>query len=98
MTFDGTITPERPQYLVYFDAPDAPGKYSVRFFDGSRVAGVLLATSDDLSEVQHRIPPTHERAPYEQPAPIVEVWILRPGVKVTKPERYPRGWHPDRDY
>lgn len=92
------ITPERPQYIVYFDHPDAPGKYSVRFFDGGRIAGIQKAAHEKLDAVRMIIPTTHQPAPFKQDPPIVEVWVLKEGAKVTAPERYPRGWHPDRDY
>jgi hypothetical protein len=95
---ENTITPERPQYIVFFDHPEAPGKYSVRFFDGRRIAGDQRAAHEKLESVRLVIPMTHERAPFDQPAPIVEVWVLKEGARVTQAERYPRGWHPDRDY
>lgn len=100
---DDSVTRERPQFIVFFDHPEAPGKYSVRFFDGSNIAGVQRAAHEKLDAVRMIIPTTHARAPFRQDAPILEVWVLKefvddPTAKARAKERYPRGWHPDRDY
>lgn len=101
MTFDMTITPETPQYIVYRDHAEAPGLYSVRYFDSSKISGVQVAAHEKIEAVRQRIPLTHERAPFDQEAPMVEVWVLKKFIDSPSPEvreRYPRGWHPDRDY
>lgn len=102
MSFDMTVTPSQPQYVVYFDHPDARGIHSLRYFDGSKIAGVQVAAHERLQSVRHAIPMTHERAPFKQEAPIVEVWVLKKFIDsppasnpYTSNERYPRGWHPD---
>lgn len=101
------MTPTEPQYIVYFDHPEARGLHSLRYFDGSKVGGVQVAAHERLQSVRHAIPMTHERAPFEQEAPMVEVWVLTKFVDRPEAddlcrfcerkmyrdhERY-RGWH-----
>lgn len=100
---DSVVTPERPQYIVYWDHHEAPGKYSVRFFDGSKVVGIQKAAHDNLEAVRVVIPTTHAMAPFRQLGRMIEVWVLKefvddPAANQRAKERYPRGWHPDRDY
>lgn len=96
------MMPDRPQYHVFFNHPEAPAMYSVRLSTATRPIGRQLAAHKNLEAVRQRIPPTHEKAPFAQVAPLVEVWVLKEGVTLTnaeppktKGERYPRGWHPD---
>ncbi len=77
------IMPDRPQYHVHFDHPEAPGIYSVRFVTDMRPLGRQVAAHKNLEAVRQRIPITHEKAPFAQPAPLLEVWVLKEGVKIT---------------
>jgi len=77
------IMPDRPQYHVYFDHIQAPGMYSVRFVTEHRPLGRQVAAHKNLEAVRQRIPQTHEKAPFAQPAPLIEVWVLKEGVTIT---------------
>lgn len=97
--FSEVVTPDRPQYIVYFDHADSPEVFSVRLFDGSNMGGRQIAAHRNIEAVRQVIPLTHVETPYIQKAPIVEVWVRRELAEKPRPkravERYPRGWHPD---
>lgn len=71
------MMPNRPQYHVHFDHPDSPGVFSVRYVTDLRPIGRPIATGENIEAVRQRIPTTHERAPFSQIAPLVEVWVLK---------------------
>lgn len=67
----------RPQFVVYFDHPLAPGMYSVRRIEEGKAAGVHVAAHKNIDAVRVAIPTTHKKANVPVEAPIVEVWIDR---------------------
>lgn len=71
------IMPGRPQYHVHFNHPEAPGVFSLRIVTKSRPIGRQLAVHEELEAIRLSIPTTHERAPFAQPAPLVEVWVVK---------------------